>query len=428
MARLHAVRRLLSVALLGVPAAACGSESPGSPSDGGRLAVSPSRLVMGLGTSRQLTVTVFDGADDPVDGAAVEYTSSDPSLATVTGEGLVRYIGPGEAEITVASGDLTAVVAYTGMRSGHPLGTTITSARLTGDQTGGGPFAAAVDADGQVLISQTNTGRLAVSPYPITTGFASRMLDGTPTSIVLLGDGAALVTPTGADNDHATVIDLESDEIALDVPLGVAAFSAVTTPDSQTVYLGTNDGRVLLFDVASSSVSGSIDLGIALARANHLALDPTGTRLYASSFTTGTVSEIDLEAGSVSRTFVVGGEPQGLAVSPDGDLLYVADESGPGDFDVYDLDSAILVTSLPSGAVSSTGGPFALALSPDGTVIYAGVITGDSLGLIQVIDAATHTIQRTITSCGGIPRRIAFGFSGGLAVVADETGCANFVE
>jgi hypothetical protein len=41
---------------------------------------------------------------------------------------------------------------------------------------------------------------------------------------------------------------------------------------------------------------------------------------------------------------------------------------------------------------------------------------------------ATHRLERTITSCGRIPRRIGFGYSGGLAVIADETGCANFVE
>jgi hypothetical protein len=48
--------------------------------------------------------------------------------------------------------------------------------------------------------------------------------------------------------------------------------------------------------------------------------------------------------------------------------------------------------------------------------------------LIQVIDAGTRTIEHTINSCGRMPRRIAFGFSGGLAVIADETGCVNFVE
>ena len=67
-------------------------------------------------------------------------------------------------------------------------------------------------------------------------------------------------------------------------------------------------------------------------------------------------------------------------------------------------------------------------MSPDGATVYVGVITTEGPGLIQVIDTRTRTIERTLNSCGGMPRRIAFGFSGGLAVIADETGCVNFVE
>jgi YVTN family beta-propeller protein len=130
----------------------------------------------------------------------------------------------------------------------------------------------------------------------------------------------------------------------------------------------------------------------------------------------------------VARVFVVGGEPQGIAVSLNGTELYVADEAGTGHIDVYDLVGETLESSIPSGATSSLGGPFGLAMSPDGAMVYVGVITTEGPGLIQVIDTGTRTIERTINSCGGMPRRIAFGFSGGLAVIADETGCSNFVE
>lgn len=69
-----------------------------------------------------------------------------------------------------------------------------------------------------------------------------------------------------------------------------------------------------------------------------------------------------------------------------------------------------------------------MAMSPDGAEVYVGVTTTDGPGVIQVIDAATRTVSHTFTSCGTMPRRIAFGLSGGLAVIADESGCANFVE
>ncbi len=377
--------------------------------------------------SRRLSANVVDETGAPISDADIEFVSTDPGVASVTPDGLVSYVGVGEAEIRATSEGLLAVVVYAGLRAGHPLAAAVTFKRLPGDGQGDGPFGAAVDGDGRVFISQTNSGRVASDLYPVT-GFATRDLGGSPTSIALLAGGAALVTPTGPDNSDASVIELSSDRVLSRVPLHVRAFSAVTAPDSHTVYLGTNDGRILVFDAASSQVTGSIDLDVELSRVNHLALDAGGTLLYASSFTTGTVSEVDVATGSVARTFFVGGQPQGIVISPDGTELFVANEGGNGEVDVYDVVGDTLVTSIPSGATSTIGGPFALALSPDGTAVYAGVTTADGPGEIQIIDVATRTVSQTITSCGAMPRRIAFGLSGGLAVIADESGCANFVE
>jgi large repetitive protein len=212
------------------------------------------------------------------------------------------------------------------------------------------------------------------------------------------------------------------------VPLGRTAFSAVTAPDSQTAYLGTNDGRVLVFDVATSSITRSIDLELPETRVNHLALNRAGTLLYASSFTTGAISEIDLSSLTEARIFIVGGEPQGVALTPDGSELYVANEAGNGQIDIYNVVTNVQVSSIPSGATTSLGGPFGLAISPDGSTVYVGVISTEGPGLIQLVDTRSRTIQRTINSCGNVPRRIAFGYSGGLAVIADQSGCVNFVE
>lgn len=428
MSELAVMRWLFAGAILGVAAAACGSgDSMSPPTPTSTLVVTPARLVLGAGMSRQLSATVLDEAGAPVAGASVSFVSTDPSRASVSSDGLVSYVGVGQAEIRASSDDGLAVVPYTGLQSGHPLGTTTTSTRLPGDRQGDGPFGVAVDADGRILISQTNSGRVAWDLYPVT-GFTTGDLGSTPTSIALLGAGTALVTPSGPGTSGASVIEVSSGRVLTQVPLGVPAFSAVTAPDSQTAYLGTNDGRVLVFDVASSTVTGSIDLALVNTRANHLALNAAGTLLYVSSFTNGTIFEVDLVSKSLVRRFVVGGEPQGIAVSLDGTELYVADESGAGHIYIYNIVANRIEAIIPSGATSSLGGPFGLAVSPDGAKVYVGVITTEVPGLIQVINTGTRTIERTINNCGRTPRRIAFGFSGGLAVIADETGCATFVE
>ena len=419
------MRRILAGALLGITLG-CGDDVA-APEPTGSLLVTPRRLVLGTGMSRQLSATLVDQSGAPVAGAAVSFVSSDPSRASVNDAGLVSFAGPGAAEIRATSDGALAVVPYTGLPSGHPAAATTFSARLPGDSRGDRPFGVAVDAEGRFFISQAHSGQLATAVYP-DTGLMITAVGGTPTSITLLGRGTALVTPTGPDADDASVIELASGRVLAEIPLDVPAFSAVTAPDSQTAYLGTNDGRVLVFDVATSTVTGFINLEVEKSRANHLALNADGTLLYVSSFTTGTISEIDLVTQSVARLFVVGGEPQGIAVSPNGTELYVADEAGNGYIDIYDIVGNRLVASLPSGATEGLGGAFGMALSPDGSRLYAGVITTEDPGLIQVIDPAGRAIERTINSCGRMPRRIAFGFSGGMAVIADETGCVTFVE
>jgi len=425
---LHRLICLLTIPLA-LASAGCGSDeltSPAAPAH--TLVVTPDRLVMGIGMSRQLSARVLDEAGGEVSGVELSFASSDPDRASVSGSGLVTYTGAGPAEIRIGGEDLLTVVPYHGLGSGHPLGTTTTTARLPGDGQGDGPFGVAVDAEGHIFISQTNSGRVASSLYPSTDFVTGDLGGGTPTSIALLGHGTALITPSGADTNDASVIDLATERVLTQVQIDVPAFSAITASDSQTAYLGTNDGRVLVFDVASSIVTGSIDLQEPDSRVNHLAFNSSGTLLYASSFTTGTIFEIDVASQSVARLLIVGGEPQGLALSPDGNELFVADEAGSGAINVLDLVRNVVAASIPSGATTSIGGPFGLAMSPDGSTVYVGVITNSGPGLIQVIDAASKRISRTINSCGGVPRRIAFGFSGGLAVITDESGCATFVE
>jgi len=421
-------RSLVCRAIVLSAAIGCSSDQvTAPPAPTGSIVVTPSRLVLGVGMSRQVTATVRDESGAPVAGATVSFVSSDSGRVRVTPDGVASYAGPGEAEIRVSSQDLEAAMPYTGLGSGHPARLVTTSTRLPGDREGDAPFGVAVDGQGRILISQADSGLVVSDFYPLT-GPTARSVDGSPTSIALLAGGTALVTPTGADDQNASIIDLSSDRVLAQVPLGDTAYSAVTAPDSHTVYLGTTHGRVLVFDAASSSVTDTIGLELAHSRLNHLALNSAGTLLYASSFTSGAISEIDLAQQKEARIFIVGGEPQGLALTPDGSELYVANEAGNGHIDIYNVVTNVHEASIPSGASTSVGGAFGLAISPDGSKVYVGVTSNEGPGLIQLLDTGTRTITRTFNSCGSTPRRIAFGYSGGLAVIADESGCATFVE
>ena len=112
----------------------------------------------------------------------------------------------------------------------------------------------------------------------------------------------------------------------------------------------------------------------------------------------------------VLRTFALGGWTQGLVVSPDGTLLYVANEQ-------HQLDVVHLSSGRRMATLDEERGAVALALSPDGRLLYAAHAREGTVGLI---DAASLTHQGVLAT-GGRPGQI--GFDGaGHAVITNEAG------
>ena len=103
--------------------ATCGKESPTQPKPpdppqppppapvATRIAITPSPLAFNsLATTQKLTAVVYDQNGGIMSGAPVNWTSSDASVATVSGLGVVNAIGNGTARITARSGSASASV------------------------------------------------------------------------------------------------------------------------------------------------------------------------------------------------------------------------------------------------------------------------------------------------------------------------------
>ena len=96
------------------------------------IAVEPSSAtLMSLGETVQLSASVLDGNGQTVEGAAVEWSSSDASVATVSGQGLVTAVGNGSATVTARSGSASASVPVTVMQSVSRITIEPTTATLT---------------------------------------------------------------------------------------------------------------------------------------------------------------------------------------------------------------------------------------------------------------------------------------------------------
>lgn len=108
---------------------------------------------------------------------------------------------------------------------------------------------------------------------------------------------------------------------------------------------------------------------------------------FTSNFGDNTISLISVSDGSVLETIAVGRGPQGLALSPDGRYLYVANQ----------LDDTISVLFVPDTRfiknLPARGGPMAIAVSPDGGIIFVSCY---SSGLVTVLRADDGTVMSTI--------------------------------
>ena len=150
---------------------------------------------------------------------------------------------------------------------------------------------------------------------------------------------------------------------------------------------------------------------------NALVFGRGDTLLYVSSFLGGTVAEISVSGAlAIARTFTLGGKPQGMALSPDGSKLYVANESGV--LDVVDIASGTVTAPVSLG-----GSGFGLAMTPDTLQLYVTLLSGG----VAVVDRASLSVTRTIPT-GGQPRRVVFSPDGLTAVIADQAGSVIFIR
>lgn len=116
----------------------------------------------------------------------------------------------------------------------------------------------------------------------------------------------------------------------------------------------------------------------------------------------------------------VGTEPNGVAITPDGKKMYVAN-TVDGTVSVLAID----VTQQPAASVTATlevgTEPYGVALTPNGTKAY---VTNSRSNSVSVIDTATDTVVTTITnigpSVGAEPRGIGIT-NNGDDVDTDET-------
>jgi len=152
-----------------------------------------------------------------------------------------------------------------------------------------------------------------------------------------------------------------------------------------------------------------------------VAVTPDARRAFTANIPAGTVSVLDLVAGTKIRDIQVGGRPEGIALTPDGQTLWVGDLEGAR-VQAFDATSYERLADVAVGQV-----PIRVLASPEGRWIITSNLGGGSL---TVIDARTRAVARTIAVSGEQPAgQVTILFSAdGRRIYAAETGRNQVAE
>jgi YVTN family beta-propeller protein len=186
-------------------------------------------------------------------------------------------------------------------------------------------------------------------------------------------------------------------------PYGVAAtptYTFVTIPSGGWVYVYSTKGK---YYVTSRAV-GSYPTGVAAS--------PDGKYVYVANSGSGTVSVLNQVTLATVATVPVGVGPNGIDVSPDSAFVYVAN-STDNTVSVIAAASNTVVATIPVGSY-----PLGLAVSPDGTRVYAANMYSNTVSLIQTSD---NTVVGSVAGFS-YPFGVAFTPNGAYAYVSNYTG------
>lgn len=167
--------------------------------------------------------------------------------------------------------------------------------------------------------------------------------------------------------------------------------SIVLSPDGRWVYAACYGGHAIaVIDAASATLAGTIALPVNTDPYG-LAISRDGRYLYTTDNLTGRLFVLDAGTRSVLTTLPVGLRPALIARSPDGTRLYVAN-GGSATVSVFDLSDPAHPVAL-GAPIRVDGYPHGIAVTPDGRYVVVANTIGQNL---SVIDTRSDTVVANI--------------------------------
>jgi YVTN family beta-propeller protein len=250
----------------------------------------------------------------------------------------------------------------------------------------------------------SNTGgSISVIDTATSTVVATVPVGGSTDFSAITPDGKKLYVPSGRDN-AVFVVDLSVNAVTEPpIPLGFAPVSMVVAPDNTRAFvLGAFGNTIGVIDLATDTLLAPINLSPAnFIGPAIMAISPDGKRLYVPGGVNFTTTVIDTTTNSeIARVVIVfaAGGQRSVAVSPDSSRVYanIAPSS------VFMLDA--ITNTIEAGPIQVGSVPFGMAITPDGSFLY---VANEGDGTVSVVDTNTNTVVGPPITVGPSPVGIA---------------------
>ncbi|MGD8330677.1 MAG: YncE family protein [Acidobacteriota bacterium] len=266
----------------------------------------------------------------------------------------------------------------------------------------------AVSPDGATtyVIEEANVRVIAggvLDPTPI-------VLNGSPEQLAVSPDGSKVYVTNFGNNAKVHIIDVAGGNAVSVINFNVGdgawgiAMAATASGDFGYVTLGgfsSTANVVKVFDVSAGTIVATVPVGVA---PRGVAASPLGDRVYVANSSGDTVSVIDTATNAVIATIPVGDAPQELTVSADGALVYVSLRVA-GAVDVIDTSTNAVVDTIALGGAGEE--LYGISFSADGAYVVVAHFGTDRVSVID--PAAGNTFISTApTDVLDAPRYVAF--------------------
>jgi YVTN family beta-propeller protein len=281
----------------------------------------------------------------------------------------------------------------------------------------------------RTLPGKTLGGTLLPNGWRLTPEGTQIPVSDLPLNLALSRDGRYLLATTNGNGDQTiNVIDLRAQRSVQTVKVAKSWLGLSFTPDGRRFFVsGGDDNEVLIFNYAAgrATKAGKIILGSAeyhaldgrgriearrsgrgeFAFPAGLAVSPDGARLYVAENLTDKVAVVDLASQRAITKIAVGEYPYDCLISPDGQRVYV---SNWGSRSISVIDPAGLNVV---GTIQVGDHPNDLELTRDGKTLYVANANSNTVSVVNTAQAkeieAISTALHPKSPIGSTPNAVA---------------------